>query len=249
MFIWIRAKRGEAVEGVKIFFAGLCAAFLMPSLAVAQAAQCAIPSDIAEVRAEFPPPGNARRVPVTGYVLALSWSPQFCKTHEGSDYDGQCKAARSFGFILHGLWPNGEGRTNPEYCRFVPSIPREVLRRSWCATPSAQLQQHEWAKHGSCMERDPARYFGTATRLFETLKWPDMNRLSQYALDVNGLTAAFVAANPELKPDNLSVTVTPLGWFEEIKLCLDAKLKPRRCPSAVGGAGGGTKLKIWRAAR
>ena len=49
--------------------------------------------------------GNARAQSVAGvfdyYLLALSWSPTFCLTHQK---DAQC-SGKGYGFVLHGLWP------------------------------------------------------------------------------------------------------------------------------------------------
>lgn len=234
---------------LKHWIVAIFLALLPATQALAQAAQCAIPPLVASPRAEFPPPGEARKVPVTGNMLALSWSPQFCKTHDDSKFDSQCKVEKSFGFILHGLWPDGNGRTNPQWCKKVDAVPREVIRQTWCATPSADLQTHEWAKHGSCIAPDPARYFRTARMLFEALKWPDMNAVSrQPSLTVGDFKQAFVAANPGITPDMLSVGITPLGWLEEVKLCLGVDFHTRRCPRASEGAGDGAKLRIWRAA-
>ena len=46
------------------------------------------------------------------YVLALSWSPQYC-AGPGARGDPQC--ARPYGFVVHGLWPQHE-RGWPEDC-------------------------------------------------------------------------------------------------------------------------------------
>jgi len=52
----------------------------MPSLAMAQN-QCVIPQSLPKARALFPPPGETVVAPMTGHVLVLSWSPQFCKVN------------------------------------------------------------------------------------------------------------------------------------------------------------------------
>ena len=53
-----------------------------PFAAAAQAYQCRVPARVAvpDVR----PDGPARRMPVTGYVLALSWAPEFCRGANGA---------------------------------------------------------------------------------------------------------------------------------------------------------------------
>jgi ribonuclease T2 len=233
-------------RGMKLLRALLAIIAILGWSATAFAQMCTVPDSLQEPRAEFPPPGEAKNVPVTGHILALSWSPQFCKEHDDSKFDSQCKAKEKFGFILHGLWPDGAGRENPQWCKRVGAVPKEVVRQAYCATPSVNLLQHEWAKHGSCVEPDAARYFRAATSLYGALKWPDMNKLSRGPLDVGGFTDAFTAANPGLKGDMIRVSVTPLGWLEEVRLCLDRTYHPVRCPRDIGGAGANTKLKIWR---
>ena len=67
-----------------------------------------------------------------------------------------------------------------------------------CTTPSARLLAHEWAKHGSCMAAQPARYFARERQLWSAIRWPDFDRLSRK----RGLTAGDVRrAGPPLAVD------------------------------------------------
>ncbi len=221
---------------------------LHPAVAVA-ANSCAVPTTLPTARAEFPPPGTMRKLPVTGHVLALSWSPQFCKSRlDDDDHDGQCQARPAFGFILHGLWPDAQGSQNPQYCRRVDAPPREVIRQTYCATPSVDLIVHEWAKHGSCIARDAAGYFRSATAAFESITPPDMMALSLQSRTVEEVTSAFTARNPDLPRSAVRITVSKLGWLEEVRICLGVDMKPRACPRDIGGAGPTKRLRIWRAA-
>ena len=79
----------------------------IPSPALAQAYQCRIPQQLSVPRVS--PDGPTRRVPVTGYTLALSWAPEFCKGREGRRADAvQCSGRNGrFGLVVHGLWPDG----------------------------------------------------------------------------------------------------------------------------------------------
>lgn len=218
-----------------------------PALALAQN-QCVIPQALPQSRAIFPPPGESVIAPLTGHILALSWSPQFCKVNGGDKkYASQCAGPNRFGFILHGLWPDGEGRKDPQWCKRVPAVPNEILRENFCATPSAPLMQHEWAKHGSCIESDAGRYFRAANLLYASLKFPDMDALIRSQADVRALTTAVVAANPGLTADMVRVNLTQLGWLEEVQICLARDYHPKACPRDIGGAAADTKLKIWPA--
>ena len=51
------------------------------------------------------------------YVLALSWSPEFCHSHPTK---AEC-ASGKFGFVVHGLWPQYAERY-PENCSTAPGL-------------------------------------------------------------------------------------------------------------------------------
>ena len=66
-------------------------------------------------------------------------------------------------------------------------------------TPSVQLLQHEWAKHGTCMATKPETYFAAAKLLFGAIEFPDMDRMSRGTLTVgSGLRQAFADQNAGL---------------------------------------------------
>jgi len=125
---------------------------VVPAAAGAQAISCRVPD---RLPASPPPGGQARLLPIGGYTLALSWSPEYCRFRQQSSEDRfQCGDPTSrFGFVLHGLWPDGRGDLWPQYCRKGGAVPEPVLRETLCVMPSVELQQHEWAKHGVCAFR------------------------------------------------------------------------------------------------
>lgn len=225
----------------------LAGAMCFPALALAQS-QCAVPQSLPNIRPPHPPPGRTVIAPLTGYVLALSWSPQFCRERGKEQKNAsQCAGPDRFGFVLHGLWPDGAGQNDPRWCRRVPAVPVEVMKRHFCATPSAELMQHEWAKHGSCIEGNAERYFSLAGRLYAALRFPDMEALSRSQTNVGAFKSAFAAANPGLSADMVRVEVTPLGWLKELRLCIGRDHRPIGCPRDIVDAGAGTKLRIWPA--
>jgi ribonuclease T2 len=118
-------------------------------------------------------------------------------------------------------------------------------------TPSPQLQQHAWAKHGTCMTQKPATYFGAARLLFSALQFPDMDRLSRQEekgtpLTVTDLTKAIAEINPGLAASAIQVKTNRKGYLQEIRLCLDKKFRPVVCPAHSPGARGKARVKIWR---
>jgi ribonuclease T2 len=232
---------------VRVFAAALVA-MLAPATAIAQAPACSLPSTLTPPRVEGPTDREPKRVlPIGGYTLAVSWNPQYCRTHKGRAEDSfQCGGRNRFGFTLHGLWPDGPGKDWPQYCRPGELLAEATLRRNLCATPSTQLLQHEWAKHGTCMSPDPDSYFATSTKLYRSLRFPDMDSLSRRPLTASGFAAAFAAVNPGMKGNMIRLNIGKGGWLEEAWICLGTNMKPHRCPSTQGGATGNVSVKIWR---
>lgn len=227
-------------------------ALVLPTAAGAQSYACSIPAVVERPHADLPSADQPSRVvPIGGYTLAISWAPQYCREHAGdASARMQCGGGNRFGFTLHGLWPDGVGKEWPQYCRAAALLPAAVIRRNLCATPSAQLLQHEWAKHGTCMPGlSPARYFARSTGLYAKLRYPDMDTLSRRALSAGGFAAAMARANPGLRADMMRVTADRQGWLDEVWLCLDRRLAYARCPAHQGGLDPSAPLKIWRGRR
>ena len=228
--------------------AGIGFAFLVvASPALAQGWQCRVPPQVT-VPAMPVPDAPPRVVPVTGYTLALSWSPEFCRTRKSDpSHATQCSGSMGrFGFVLHGLWPEGKRGAYPQWCPVRRAPDAQTLRRNLCTTPSTDLLMHEWAKHGSCMTRDPAAYFDKGRALFQAMQFPDMARLSRKeGLDAGTVRQAMVVANPRLKPDMFRLLLGRDGWLREVHVCHGRNLKPMRCPRG-GSPADSVPVKIWR---
>ena len=229
--------------------AGLLAA--VPGVAQAQAYKCEIPANIARPRPDLPSRSEPRRVlPIGGYTLAITWAPQFChdRARDGSTRL-ECASGNRFGFTLHGLWPDGVGKEWPQYCKAATILPRGLVRQHLCATPSVQLLQHEWAKHGTCMGTTAAAYFARSTGLYAKLRYPDMDALSRRGVTAGGFMAAMAAANPGLPASAIRVTANRQGWLDELWICLDKSFAYERCKPGSGGLPATAALKIWRGSR
>lgn len=212
----------------------------------AQAYQCRVPERIAAP--QIKPDAPTRRNPVTGYTLALSWSPEYCKGRESSAGDAmQCGGTNGrFGLVVHGLWPEGRG-TWPQWCADRGPVPPAELRRNLCMMPSARMQAHEWAKHGTCMVRTPASYFRVTRILFEGLRLPDFDRLSKDPeLDAGLIRTRFAAANPGWKPEAVGLLVNERGWLRELRLCYDRRFMPQACDRRRFGPKDNAPVRIWR---
>ncbi|WP_150290620.1 ribonuclease T2 family protein [Sphingobium estronivorans] len=225
----------------------LLLALAVPAPALAQPAQCSIPEQLPRPRAEGPTAGEPRRVlPIGSYTLAISWSPQYCAGARGRKDDFQCGGRNGrFGFTLHGLWPDGYGKPWPQYCKAAAPLPRAVIRQQLCSTPSVQLIQHEWVKHGSCMPTTPDRFFALSRHYYQALRYPDMKALARRpTVTARAFAEAFAAANKGLRADMMRIAATRDNWLSEVWLCMDRRMRYTRCPAHQGGVRPGTVLKI-----
>ena len=225
--------------------APLAALALLALPAHAEVLQCRLPPQVAAPA--LPAPDGPRRVlPIAGYTLALSWSPEYCRTR-GRDPRAafQCGGELGrFGFILHGLWPESAPGNWPQWCDARP-IPAETVRRTMCMTPSPDLLVHEWAKHGACMARTPEGYFRAGGALVRSLRYPDMMALSRRpSLTAGDLRAALRKSTPFLPAAAIRVKTNPRGWLEELHVCYGKDFMPAAC--ADRGADDAAPLKIWR---
>ena len=218
-----------------------------PAAVQAQAYQCRTPSSVPvpQVRQD----GPTRTMPVTGYTLALSWSPEFCRTRKDQrSHARQCSGGSgSFGFVVHGLWPDGAGRSWPQWCATrVRPTSREVAAQL-CRSPSARLVARQWAKHGSCMVRRPDTYIRVTNILFDSLRWPDFDRLSRKEnLTANDVREWFVMANRGWRTEAVGVRTNARGWLTELRLCYNRRFRPTRCDRARYGAADSERIRIWR---
>lgn len=221
-------------------------AMLLPVPAAAQAYQCRVPALLSmppAPRQEEP----TRRMPVTRFTLAASWSPEHCKTRVRSDALQCSGQAARFGFVLHGLWPEGTGGRWPQWCSLTPRPTLAQLSENLCMSPSPRLLEHAWAKHGSCMAKRPEAYFKVAAILWRSIMWPDADRLSrQDNLTVGDLRAAFTARNPDWPRAAVGVVTSRTGWLRELRLCYGLDYLPKACPRYAFGPPDSTMLKIWR---
>jgi len=157
------------------------------------------------------------------YVLALSWSPEFCHIHPTKP---ECTSGK-FGFVVHGLWPQfADGY--PENCSTAPGL--SDPSRMADIMPDAALVAHEWTTHGTCSGLDADAYFKQVRQAFEAVKVP--GRLSRprqgFSITPQELKEEFVASNPRLKPENLAVSCGN-NHLTGVSLCLDRQLQTRAC--------------------
>jgi ribonuclease T2 len=232
---------------VRTFAAISAALAVLPSAALAQAYQCRVPLGPVSVPA-VERDGPVRRVPVVGYTLALSWSPEYCRGRETRTADRrQCSGTSGrFGFVVHGLWPEGRG-TWPQWCPAPRALASRELAANLCMTPSAALLAHEWVKHGACMVRSPERYFKVTRILWNSLRWPDYDRIARKeGLTAGDIRKAFADANRYWEPEHVGLVLNERGWLEEMRLCYGRDFMPAGCDARRFGPRDSAPVKIWR---
>lgn len=185
---------------------------------------------------------------MTGYTLALSWSPEFCRFRETRPQHRRQCSGRSgrFGLVVHGLWPEG-ARAWPQWCAARRAPSARDMRANMCLTPSATLLARQWAKHGSCMTRSPATYFRVTRILHNGLRWPDLDRMArQDTLTAGMIRDRLAAANEGWHAGAIGVHLNERGWLEEVQLCYDKRFMPAACDRRRFGAKDAAPVKIWR---
>ncbi len=84
------------------------------------------------------------------YVLALSWSPNWCALQGDGRGDPQCDAGLGLTFTLHGLWPQNESGW-PSYCHTGERDPTRAASEAMAdIIGGSGLAWYQWKKHGRC---------------------------------------------------------------------------------------------------
>lgn len=218
----------------------------LPGAVQAQAYQCRAPQVVSVPR--ITPDGPQRNPQVTGYTLALSWSPEFCKPRaDDRSHAFQCDSRSGrFGLVVHGLWPESN-QSWPQWCEAKNALTPADIRGAMCLMPSERLVARQWAKHGSCMVKRPVNYLKVIRILHSGLRLPDYDRISREdGLTAGRIRAAFADANPGWPESAIGVKLGKRGWLEEIRLCYSIRFRPAPCAGSRRGARDTAPAQIWR---
>ncbi|WP_420465888.1 ribonuclease T2 family protein [Panacagrimonas sp.] len=161
------------------------------------------------------------------WVLALSWSPEYCASDAAKPGSRQCAQPREF--IVHGLWPQYE-RGYPEFCDTQTRVPERIADQLGELVPDRGLVYYQWKKHGSCSGMTPDDYFARLERAGRSVVVPGalLRQAATRPVERIALESAFIAANPAVTP--AAITFHCRGAFlREVRICLDHGLQPRTC--------------------
>ena len=163
------------------------------------------------------------------YLLSMSWSPEYCYSHQGSPECG-----RHLGLVVHGLWPQyNNAPRGPENCGNQPGLsnPSSMLD----IMPSLGLVQHEWTTHGTCSGLNPNDYFGLVRSTFQNFHLPSelQHPSSQKIVRAAVLKHDIEQANPGLNDSEIVLTCTG-PYLKEVELCVTKAGKPQPCSNIRG---------------
>ena len=173
-----------------------------------------------------------------GYLLlAVSWTPSWCAAEGDARGDDRCDRGSGEGWLVHGLWPQNDDGTWPEFCDSPHAPPsRNQTRAMEDVMGSAGLAAYQWRKHGSCSGLSPAEYFAATRAAFNDLQLPSEDALSRAGRDARLRPDALVDRirrdNPDIADDMIIATCQG-GMLREIRLCLSHDLVPVSCDDAV----------------
>jgi ribonuclease T2 len=164
------------------------------------------------------------------YVMALSWSPNWCATTGDARDADQCDPKHDYGWILHGLWPQFE-RGYPSNCRTSKRDPsRSQTRAMSDIMASGGLAWHQWKKHGRCSGLSSDDYFALSRETYGSVTRPSVLRKLEKTvrLPATLIEEAFLEANPKLDPE--MITITCKGkYVQEARICMTKDLQFRTC--------------------
>ncbi|MBS1183128.1 MAG: ribonuclease [Proteobacteria bacterium] len=163
------------------------------------------------------------------YVLSLTWSPSYCEAEGGERDDAQCQTGRRYGFLVHGLWPQYErGYLADCPTRLAPG--EADIRAIADLMPARGLVRHEWRRHGACSGLSPADYLKAIRTARQMIHLPAaFQRIDTYVMvSPAAVEAAFIAANPGLRPGGVAITCDGRR-LREVRICLTRGLGFRAC--------------------
>jgi ribonuclease T2 len=167
------------------------------------------------------------------YVLTLSWAPDFC-AQTNSKSSAECGPGRKVGFVVHGLWPQGESSRGPQNCGGSP-VSQSIVQTMLSYFPTAGLIQHEWQTHGTCTGLSATDYFALVRKARDSVKIPSDFQSPARAVTESPaqIEAAFAAANTNFPPKAFRTSCTA-GALQDVRVCFNKDVSPRACSGSAG---------------
>jgi len=170
------------------------------------------------------------------YLLVLSYAPDFCDQPQGNKDPRECGAGRHVGFVVHGLWPQGETSHGPENCGPATPVSQAIIQATLSYIPTESLIQHEWATHGTCSGLSAADYFAALRKARDSVTLPaDLNQPSQkLQFSPAQIESKMAAANASFPNTAFRTSCYGNGELQEVRVCLGKDLSARACGPSAG---------------
>lgn len=170
------------------------------------------------------------------YLLSLSYAPDFCAQPSGDKDPRECGTGRYIGFVVHGLWPQGENSRGPENCGSASPVSQDIVRSTLRYIPTESLIQHEWKTHGTCTGLAAADYFSLIRRARDSVVLPEDLKAPRERLLLTPVEigAKFAASNPRFPREAFRLSCYPNKELQEMRVCLNEDLSPRACTASTG---------------
>jgi ribonuclease T2 len=170
------------------------------------------------------------------YMLVLSYAPDFCDQPQGNKDPRECGAGRRIGFVVHGLWPQGETTRGPESCGPASPVSQAIIQATLPYIPTQSLIQHEWATHGTCSGLSAADYFAALRKARDSVMLPpDLNQPAQkQQFSPAQIESKVAAANTTFPNTAFRTSCYQDRELQEVRVCLNKDLSPRACGPSAG---------------
>ena len=164
------------------------------------------------------------------YVMALSWSANWCALEGDARNSPQCDTREDHGWILHGLWPQFQ-RGYPSYCKTAKRAPSRSMTNDMAnIMGTGGLAWHQWKKHGTCTDLSASDYYALSRKAYATITRPAIFRKlnKTVKLPASVVEDAFIKENPILTRNSITITCRQ-GYIQEARICLSRDLTPVPC--------------------
>ena len=171
------------------------------------------------------------------YVMALSWSPNWCALEGEAKGSPQCDEEQDHGWVLHGLWPQYH-QGWPSFCPTVEPHPQRSLTNTMAdIMGTSGLAWYQWKKHGVCSGLSASAYYDLSRQAYESVVRPAVFRKLDKAvrLPASVVEDAFLKENPSLSRDMITITCRR-GHIQDARICLRKNLSPVPCGRDVSQA-------------
>jgi len=166
----------------------------------------------------------------------LSYAPDFCAEPQGQKDPRECGAGRHVGFVVHGLWPQGETSRGPEDCGPARPVSQAIKQVMLKYIPTESLIQHEWEAHGTCSGLPVDQYFAAVRKARDSVTIPaDLNQpSSQLQVSPAEVESKLASANPSFPKTAFRTSCYHDNDLQELRICLNKDLSPRACGPSAG---------------